>query len=193
MIEHVRKFQWYYLTFLVIVFAGLGFYYLVHFGFYPLAVINGSLVSARSFNEEFVLAYQYYARALAGQTDVSSKEFQKELRRATLNSLIQKALISAGLKEKVGNDLDSIVENKISAQKIDSQTLEQAARAVYGLSLADFKQMVLIPQAQREILEGRLTLEKKKFEDWLVEATQAAKVFILTPEFYWDKNKVVTR
>src|SRR3989344_8949086 len=125
--EHIHKFQWYYLTFLAIVFVGLGFYYLVHFGFYPLAIVNGHLVSARAFNNEFLVAYQYYSRVLAEQMDVNGKEFRGELRRATLAGLIQKSLISAELKEKIGSDLNAIVENKIGAEGADTRALEQAA------------------------------------------------------------------
>jgi hypothetical protein len=191
--EHIHKFQWYYLTFLSVIFVGLGFYYLVHFGFYPLAIVNGHLVSARSFNNEFLAAYQYYSRVLAGQMDVNSREFRGELRRATLAGLIQKSLISAELKEKVGDDLKTIVYNKIGAGGANTEALERAAQTVYGLSLADFKQMILIPQAEREVLEGRLFLEKKKLEDWLASASKNAKVLIVTPEFYWDAGQLIVR
>lgn len=196
MIAHYRKFQWFYLTFLTIVFFGLGSYYFIHFGYYPVAIVNSKLITAKALNEEYVVAYRYYAGAalLAGKVEeIGKPEFKKELRRATLNDLIEKVFISGELQKRIGEDLGGIVQNKISASVSDTDNLEEAAQSLYGLSLADFQEMVLVPQAKREILEGRLFLEKKELGGWLVEAASNAKVFILTPEFYWDINKVALR
>lgn len=187
------NFQHFFLTFLAIIFVGLASYYVVHFGYYPIAIVNGNLVFARSLTDEYFVAYRYYANLLGPQNDrVASLEFKKELRRATLNDLIEKSLIGQELKNRVGRDLDSLVDNKIKIPA-KSDDVEKAANLLYGLSLADFREMVLVPKAQREILEGRLFLEKKNIEEWLVGAAENASVFILTPEFYWDKNRVALR
>lgn len=194
--EHYRKFQWFYLMFLAIVFFGLGSYYFIHFGHYPVAIVNSRLITAKALNEEYIVAYRYYAGAalLAGKREeIDNPDFKKEIRRATLNNLVEKALISKELEKRIGKDLGGIIENKISASINDRSNLEEAAENLYGLSLADFQEMVLAPQAEREILEGRLFLEKKDLSAWLFEAASNAKVFILTPEFYWDSNKVALR
>jgi hypothetical protein len=187
------NFQHFFLTFLAIIFVGLASYYVVHFGYYPIAIVNGSVIFSRSLTDEYFVAYRYYANLLGPQNEeVASLEFKKELRRAVLNDLIEKSLIRQELKTRVGKDLNSLVENKtkISAKGDD---MEEAANLLYGLSLVDFREMVLVPKAQREILEGRLFLENKTIENWLAEAAENASVFILTPEFYWDKNRVALR
>lgn len=194
--EHYRKFQWFYLTFLIIVFFGLGSYYFIHFGYYPVAIVNYKLITAKALNEEYVAAYRYYAGAslLVGKADdIDKPEFKKELRRATLNDLIEKVFINKELQKRIGKDLGGIIQNKISASANGKDNLEEAAKSLYGLNLADFREMVLEPRAEREILEGRLFLEKKDLNSWLSEAAQDAKVFIVTPEFYWDSNKVALR
>lgn len=196
MIAHYHKFQWFYLTFLTVVFVSLGAYYLVHLGYYPVAIINSQWITARELNDEYAVAYRYYTGAalLSGKgIDVESRDFKKEIRRTTLNDLVEKIFIRQELKKRVGKDLSGILESKINASADDAKNLEEAAKLLYGLDLADFREMVLVPIAEREILEGRLFLEKKDLNSWLLEEEKNAKVFIITPEFYWDSNKVVLR
>jgi hypothetical protein len=162
--QHFHKFQWYYLIFLGIIFLGLAGYYVIRLGHYPLAIVNGDIVSASHFNEEFAAAYRYYSLSLRGEknVDLRGREFVREIRRATLNDLLEKALISQELESRVGGELSRLVESKLAAQKIDRRSIEESAKVLYGLTLADFTQLVLVPQAEREILEGRLFLENKK-------------------------------
>ena len=183
------------ILFLMVVFAGVASYYVIHLGHYPVAIVNGTVVTAKALNEEYAVAFQYYARTLSNQKEInpSSKEVQMELRRASLNDLIQKALISAELESRVGDEFHSVVENKIVSETKDGQALAEAAKILYGLDFVHFKQLVLVPQAEKELLQGRLFLENKKFADWLGEAEKSAKVTILTPEFSWATNKVVTK
>ncbi len=191
--EHIHKFQWFYLTFLLAVFIGVGFYYFIHLGHYPIATVNGKWIAAKDFNNEYSVAFQYYAKTLAKQKqiDLRSADFQKELRRAALNDLIDKSLINAELKQRTGSDFDSILDNKIGEQKMDSKALADAARLLYGMNVDDFKVLVLIPQAEKELLDGRLFLEQRKLDEWLADAEKMAHVIILTPEFGWATNKVV--
>ncbi len=180
----------------MIVFVSLGAYYFVRFGYYPVAIINFRLITASALNEEYAVVYRYYAGAvlLPGKNvEMESLEFKKELRRATLQDLIEKSLISQELEKRVGRDLVGIVEKKINFSTDNKQNLEEAARLLYGLNLADFKEMILAPRAEREILEGRLFLEKKNLDEWVAEATGDARVFILTPEFFWKDGSVVLR
>lgn len=185
----------YFITFLTIVFAGLLIYFIVNAGYYPVAVVNGDLVGARQFNREYGVVFRYYAKTLAEskEVDVGSPDFQKELRRAVLQGLIERELIGEGLKEKIGRDFRAAVNRWLSDQNISGEAMEQAAKFVYGLSLADFREMVLIPRAERELLAGRLQQEKTNLEDWLARSLKSANVFVVTPEFYWTDGKLSIR
>ncbi len=188
--------QRYFTTFLLILFVGLGAYYLVHYGYYPVAVVNSQIITANRFEIEYAVAYNYYVRALSvsNDTDPRTREFKKELRRAVLDNLLEQALVRQDLSSRVGKDLNKIVQGKIlNSQKIDPKTLEETARVIYGLDLSEFESLVLVPQAQKEILQGRLFLEKKEYDQWLQEAKKNAKVFIITPEFYWQDGVVRLR
>ncbi len=188
--------QRYFTTFLLILFVGLGAYYLVHYGYYPVALVNSQMITANRFEVEYAVAYNYYVRALSASkdTDPRTREFKKELRRAVLDNLVEQALVRQDLNQRIGRELDQIVQGKIlNSQKLDPQTIEETARVVYGLDLSEFESLVLVPQARKEILQGRLFLEKKNYEEWLREAKKNAKVFIVTPEFYWEESTVKLR
>ncbi len=188
--------QRYFTTFLLILFVGLGAYYLVHYGYYPVAVVNSQIITANRFEIEYAVAYNYYVRALSvsKDTDPRTREFKKELRRAVLDNLLEQALVRQDLSSRVGKELNQIVQGKIlNSQKLDPKTLEETARVIYGLDLSEFESLVLVPQAQKEILQGRLFLEKKEYDQWLQDAKKNAKVFIVTPEFYWQDLTVKLR
>ncbi len=179
----------YKIIFLAIVFLGLGSYYFVRSGLYPVAIVNSTFIWSKSYREHYNAALIYYQNLFANYSKeemekVNIPDFLQELRRATLDKLIENVLIYGELENKVGKDLSSLVERKLPA-------FEDPASSVYGLSPAQFKEMVLVPQAQREILEGRLFLNKQTMDDWLLQARSSAKVFILSSSFTWNGSEVV--
>lgn len=182
------------LVFLAIIFFGLGTYYFVHLGHYPIAIVNGKIITAGDFNNEYAAALQYYQKTMSQQKtpiDLRSADVQKEVRRATLNDLIDKALIVAELKKREGSDFNEVVASKISSANVNTKNFADAAKLLYGLEPNDFMAMVIVPQAEKELLEGRLFLEQRKLEEWLADAEKEASITLLTPEFSWDKTKVV--
>lgn len=182
----------YFIILLSILFLGLGGYYLVHFGYYPVVFVNAKMILARSLHSDFVAAYQYYGNVLGAQgTDVKSEGFKRELHRQLLNRAIDNILIDGGLKTIVGNDLAQLVEKKLSAPNLSSPELAESVQSLYGLTLPEFRDLVLVPQAEREILEGRLTLEKKEISTWLSEARGLARVLILLPNLSWNGKEVI--
>ena len=192
--QHLHRFQWFYFTFLAIIFVGLSLYYVVRIGYYPVVVVNGNLILARDFSDEYAAAYYYYARSAdPKEVDVRSNNFQKELRRAVMQELIEKSLVHAGLESKIGDQAEALVSGKIGEQNLDPQKLEEAARLLYGMTAKDLLRLVLVPRAEREILEADLISENKKIDQWLSSAGKTAKVFIITPEFYWEQGVVKSR
>lgn len=176
-------------TFLVIIFSGLALYYLIRAGFYPVAVVNYTIISRREFTQSYQAATVYYKNALAAYVgkeldNKSARELVVELRRAVLDHLIENVLIYNELENRVGSELVVLSEKKIPPFR------ESAALAVYGLNAADFKELVLVPQAQREILESRLESENGNLDEWLTDARKSATVVLLMFGFEWDGASV---
>ena len=87
-------------------------------------------------------------------------------------------------------ELESVIENKIGKIEEKSREIEEGIKNLYGFSLEDFKARVLTPMAEQEILEGRLFLENKNFDEWLKEEKAKARVIILISGFKWEDGQV---
>ena len=168
----------YKLSFLAIMFFGLTAYYFVHNGYYPVAIVNSRMILARDFEREFNSALIYYQNALATYSDqkidlTRVADFVLELRRATLDNLIEDVLISNELKGRLGDSLEKVLA--------ELPSFNESAAALYGLTPSEFKERVLVPQAHREFLESYLVKEKSNLQDWLGGSQGLAPLFI----FFW--------
>ncbi len=184
------------IIFFAIIGLGLGTLILIRNGLYPVTFVNFHFISAKTLEKDYDAAYRYFYNALltyGSNPDVLKQEVsQKEIRRATLNKLITDCFIYDEVKRRIGGNLDEITE-KIISQNVDSAKLEQAVKEIYGLGIEDFKKRVLVSQAHREILEGRMLVAKENFDDWLKNTSAQARVIILLPDFYWDGEKVAAK
>ncbi|MEK7192109.1 MAG: SurA N-terminal domain-containing protein [Patescibacteria group bacterium] len=180
----------YFITFLVLIVAGLGAYFIFHLGYYPIAIVNGKVIMASSFKNMYASAYQYYAKAVGNLEQINNDDFKKELKRQVLNQLIERSLISSALKNLVGQNLENLVKEKISLPALDEPDFQESIALLYGLSIADFKTMILEPQAQKEILEKELVNTKTNFSNWLTEVRKTAKVTLLMAGFNWQDGEL---
>lgn len=175
--------------------VGLGLigYYFIHSGFYPVAFVNSSLVSARNFDEASASVMRYYSQTLKIEGNERLKQARQEIRRATLDKLIENELIYNALDGKVGSNLSGLVENKIKNLKIESSNLKEAVSDLYGLSLERFKELVLEPEAWEELLTDELRSNKSDFNEWLKKERGEASIIILAPDLKWDGEKVTLK
>lgn len=182
-----------YIFFSLIVAAGLTGIFLVSQGYYPIALVENDLISARRFVEEYTAASFYYKNVLktygSALRDVP-RLTPSDLRLAVMNGIVEKVLISKGAKLETGEDLDYLISNKL-AKFAGDEKLGEAVEALYGLTRKEFERDILIPQAEREILAGRLFLRGENLEDWLRKAKAAARVIIFSPQFGWNGEAVV--
>ena len=179
----------YKIIFLVIILFGLGSYYLVRAGYYPLVLVNSTVILANEFRNNYNAAAVYYQNVFNTYSPENLKkinipEFLDELRRATLDKMVENVLIYSELNREIGNDLPILVERKIPK-------FEEITASLYGLTAVQFKELVLKPQARREILEGRLFLNKLSVDDWMLHTRSEAKVLIFSSSFTWIGGKVV--
>lgn len=179
--------------------VGLAVVFGVSRGYYPILLINGSPVPASRFwkNYQALSFYQanYRSRwaensAAVGSPPAVSME-DKELKALILDRLVDAAIVSAGARRELGKDLDFLLTEKIRAYDSNSE-LKSAAGFFYGMDFDDFRREVLVPQAEIDILVGRLYLRGEKFEEWLKKQREAARVIVFSPHFRWDGGKIVS-
>ncbi|MDO8664499.1 MAG: hypothetical protein Q7K44_03080 [Candidatus Liptonbacteria bacterium] len=197
-----------YIIFFVIIGLGVTAIYFVSVGYYPIAVVNGDIITANTFINNYDTASVYYrnflktygsalstgsGQASSSQIETNSSTLQiltpSQIQKSVLAGLIENILIEKGARKEMGKELDRLVGEKVS-QAVEVPEIEKAVWTIYGLSLNDFKREVLVPQAERDILTGSLFLKGQKIEDWLSAEKKSSNIVILSRKFYWNGEDV---
>ncbi|MEK9186097.1 MAG: SurA N-terminal domain-containing protein [Patescibacteria group bacterium] len=124
------------IIFLLIIFLGLAGYYVIRSGYYPLAIVNRTPIFASKFIENYGSALVYYQNILQTypkDTAFDTSEILDELKRATLDKLIEDVLIYQELGRVVGTtEVSRLVSEKIP-------NFQESAVSLYGLTPERFK------------------------------------------------------
>lgn len=184
------------LIFAVLMVFGLLGYRIAWGGLYPLVLVDYSVITGSEIASDLDVAYDYYQNALLYSGENPEKldipESYNELKRAVMDEAISREIILRELNSSVGMDeADKVVERKIEKSLFRSSKIEAGVETLYGLSLDEFKNKVLRPQAYREILEGRMNLGGRNFSSWLQNARAESRIIILSPDFSWDGKAVI--
>jgi len=177
-----------YWIFLSIVCITIAVAYVVREGYYPIAMVGNTLLSARDFSKQFEAARTYYHKA---QTiyGASSTSPIVNLEESVFESLIEDALIHAEVEKEVGKEAPRMVADRADTFLKDTELLA-AAEAVYGVNKEEFRKIVLVPQAEREMLTGKLFLRGMGLTDWLASAKQKERILLLVPGFRWAGGEI---
>ncbi len=183
------------ILFCAFIVSGTGIYILAHNGLYPIAVVNMDVITAKKANEDFAVAYNFFKNTLtASGSDLqtlNNPQSLMEIKRAMLDKLITDALIMRELRKRVDEkEFNGIAEKNILKITENNANIKEAAKKIYGLEFEDFKKIVLMPEAYREILAGRMFLNQEDFSKWLGEARAGANVLIFSSQLQWKENSV---
>jgi hypothetical protein len=176
---------------------GVGFYLIIT-GSYPVAFVDWHPITLKSFKKDYAMAFVYYRKSLETYDKdqlpvLDSSDIQREIKRTVLEQLIQNSLIRQELEKQMkSKDLKKMIDNKIQ-EALKGKDIEKQVKTLFGLSLDAFKESVLKPQAEKEILNGRLFLENKNFDDWLKELEVKAKITVLLSDLEWKNGEVVLK
>jgi hypothetical protein len=160
------------------------------FGYYPVLIVNGAPIFARQVWTDRAAALSSYQKVVdtyASGTAVAAPS-AASIDSAILSTLVDRMLIGAGLRQY----FDARTLEELIAQKIAPfDSAAQAGKAIYGLDEPAFRNEVLIPQAERDILSSKLFLEGIQFNSWFSEAEASAKVSVFYPGLHWDGKAIV--
>ncbi len=171
-------------------------YFASVFNLYPVASVNGEMIWAGDLQKHVAAAMHYYEKAsknapAAEKEKLADPKFLVELRRVSLDALIENEVVEAGflaLGKQGEEDLSRMIGNTTS-----SQALAPAISELYGLSPSDFTRLILVPQAQRNILSSSLILQKVSLNDWILQKRKAADVSIFLASYQWQDGELITR
>lgn len=182
-----------FLIFSVLVLSGMLAFVVVSLGYYPVALVGGTFITAKQFTKNYEAATVYYGNLLKGYTPGAPENKLLrpiEIQASVLDQLIENALVARGAEEEAGSDLAALVESKLGRVRIDEK-LGDSARQLYGLAPDDFRNEILVPQAKTEILSGRLFLKGEKIGAWIARARSERRVIIFSPKLSWAGGRVV--
>ena len=168
---------------------------LAAFGYWPIVFVNNHPIFYKEFKPAYEIVYLFYRNDVQAFNQnpalLESPEMKEELKRATVQSLIEKKIIEIELaKEIKPDDLKKRVGEKINNINLTDQTFQKGVEALYKLSVDDFKNMVLIPKAQEEILGTILADKGVNLIDWMNKTQKEAKIFIFLSDLKWADNEV---
>jgi len=181
------------ILFTILVVGGIAIYFIPQSRFGPVAMVDYDLIPHSTLKDVYAASKNYYENIdktyNIGENLTGGFAGESEFKRATLAQLIDDRLIEKELQKRVGSDLGSLIDKRLGDLDKDSE-FQKAITGLSGMSYSEYKKLILIPQAKREILEGRLFLENVTLESWLEKARKEAKVVIFSSEFSWTDGNV---
>lgn len=180
---------------IALVFASAVFMYTTKL--YPVAVVDGSPVWMRTW-DQMIGAVEHYTNAqrqAGGERpyDFSLPEnlrLASDIRRNTLIFIIEDKIISKegnNLVDGFGSSAGEEVQKILSASARDPSDI---AKDVYGMSVDEYKALILAPEARRSVLRGALESRGRTLEDWLYEMKIKKSVRIYFTEYRWNGKTV---
>lgn len=166
-------------------------------GLYPVALVDGSpiwRIRLHKAEEAEKKLTNTQAKSLGFKpvnfTSSANKDLLNGLRQDILTTLIEDKII----KEKGGKVVEKFEElsrkRMMDTLQGGGADLSKAVRTVYNLSLSDFEDMVLLPQARRDVLRIFLAGDGENFEEWLKEAKAQKSVKLFLVPYRWDGERV---
>lgn len=172
------------------------FFVIIFSGFYPVALVNGAPLYFRIWKKleksSMRFAKIQLEKIQKKPFDFSAKENVGLLlqgRKETLTLLIEDIIIEQQGK-KLAADFEKFSKVRVEDALRKGKNMGNAATFFYGLSIDDFKELVLFPQARRDILREELENKGQNFESWLSEIKKKSRVRMLLVPFKWNGASV---
>src|SRR3989338_2022723 len=157
-------------------------------GFYPVAAVDGSPILSGTWKKAQVAAKKFVmSQNKAGPEDYTP--VLADIKRNTLTFLIEDAILRKE-GEKLIRGFDRLSRARMLEAIQGGGGLASAAKLIYGLTLPEFQDLVLLPQARRDTAREILAERQVDFEKWFAEAKKSKKVKLYFVPFIWDGEAV---
>jgi len=157
----------------------------------PVARVGTVDITTEEYDAKYSVLEHYTAtiNEMQGGDAVRSPSVVAELRRLTLDALIEQHLISSELTARLGERAQVRVRDRLAAASSTAE-LSDAVMKLYGLSVAEFEREVLFGVAQQELLVELLG-GSVAFERWLLDARKSATVSVYIDGLLWQNGELV--
>lgn len=181
---------------LIAIVVGMGIYYMSKTNAYPVASVNGEFISASYYQKSLELGQAYYEKELvltqAEQEDFDKEEFNAELKRATLSALVYATIARQELELLITKErAEEMVEERVAS--VEEERGENLAKAVEGVFETDsetFREVVLRPEAYRELLEKEVTERGMSYQPWMQAKVLSANIEVFANGYEWKGTDI---
>jgi len=156
-------------------------------GWYPIAQVDGTFISARAWRLSYTLAYNYYTN-LGNQANVRMMS-DAEMRKATYDGLIDDVCITHELRARLSKDeLSEKIQMRIQDMVGSTDALRQALELT-RMSEKNTRTYFLEPMARQQILVSVLSMENQDVMQWLLKARASARVSVWFEKGTWEGER----
>ena len=162
-------------------------------GFYPVVLVDNSPIffSAWQKAEE---AQKRFTNVQASSSSLDpidfaspeNKDILRAFKIASLNLLIENKIIEQE-GGKIIPDFNDLSKKRLESVMAGEGDLSGAVKTVYGLSVSEFKNLILLPQARRDVLRIFLANEGKNFDDWILARKKEKIIKTRFIPYRWDE------
>ena len=162
-------------------------------GFYPVVWVDGSPIFFNAWRKTEE-AQKRFTNVQASSSNLEpvdfaspeNKDILRKFKVASLNLLIENKII-----EQEGNkiipDFNGLSKKRLESVMAGEGDLRGAVKAVYGFGISDFKNLILLPQARRDVLRIFLANEGKNFDDWILARKKEKNIKTKFIPYRWNE------
>lgn len=161
--------------------------FMMLYGFAPVISIDGKRVGLSEF-----LKVQ---SAIRNMDKMSNKGVLKlsdeEVKERVFGNIIDKAFLDK-LISKTDASLMTKAEELVAKSIAENPDLrlDEAARKLYGLSAEDFTELVLLPQAKRDLLSQRFKDNPEQLNQMWEDLVKNSDIKIYYPGYKWENGEI---
>lgn len=182
-------------VFFLIIFFVVGVFLYAQ-GYYPVALVERSPIFYQTWEkaQNSAMHYTNVQRVSGGGSAINftareNEESLSNLKKGTLTYLIEDAVI---IQE--GPNIDGVfraVARERAENALQSTpSLQEGVEKLYGLSMDDFRELVLFPQARRDILREHFQVNNIDPEVWLRDVKKQKNIRLFFVPYRWNGEAV---
>ena len=174
----------------VIILAAAGFLVSIIFmvyGFAPVISVNGERASLSEFLKVQSAITNMDKNANNGVLKLSDDAIKERVFGNIIDKILMDALIT-----RTDTSLDKKAEELVKQAIGQNPTLQldEAAKTLYGLSAGDFIELVLLPQAKRDLLNERFKDNPTQLNETWESLIKTADIKIYYPGYKWEDGEI---
>ena len=167
---------------IAIVIAAIAIAVAFSYGFVPVLKVNGRTFTYAQFSKMEHAIGKF--NTVSGKTPAGGAE----LKAHTFLTLMEQTLLDEVITKtdaSLFQGADDLVAATLSNQT-DMAKITEATDRLYGLSLNEFKKLVLLPQAKKDLILKQYETDNAGIQKLWDDVRVAAVVKVYYPGFYWD-------